>query len=112
MKQWEIFDFPYPSPAQPHPFVILSINAITENPDYANVNALLCVSVRGDYKLKGNDVWLDQSDGLDGPTVVRCHVMFLLEKSAFIGARRGSVSLARRREIAKKMNLCFGLQGI
>lgn len=48
MKQWEIYNFPYPSPEQLHPFVILSIDQIADNPAYDAVNGLMCVSVRGD----------------------------------------------------------------
>ena len=63
MKQWEIYSFPFPAAEQPHPFVIFSVDEIAANPDYFEVNALKCVSVRGDYKLKKSDVWLDSSEG-------------------------------------------------
>ena len=45
MKQWEIYDFPYPSPAQAHPFVILSPTVLAESGLYEQVNALMCVSL-------------------------------------------------------------------
>ena len=111
MRQWEIYDFPYPSPAQAHPFVILSIDEIADNPAYEMVNALMCVTVRGDYQPKRNDVRLDESDGLDWRTVVRCHFMHTLDKASF-RARRGSVTLERRRNIARKINDCFKLAGL
>jgi hypothetical protein len=112
MRQWEILYFPFPSQAEPHPFVILSVDEIALNPQYLEVNALKCVSVRGAYRLKPNDVWLDQSEGLGGPTVVRCHVMFLLRKGRLPRNRGGAVSVVRRREIARKVNACFKLSGI
>ena len=109
MRQWEIRDFPFPSPAQPHPFVVISPDLIAANDDITQANALLCVSVRGDYKPKPRDVRLNGSDGLDGPTVVRCHFVHGLAKEHF-GPVRGLVTAVRRRAIVKTINLSFGFQ--
>ncbi len=110
MRQWEIYDFPYPSPEQPHPFVILSPTVLAESEQYAQVNALMCVSLRAKDQPKLRDVRLNGSDGLDGPTLVRCHFVFTLPKLEF-GRKRGEVSLIRRREITKTLGKCFQLPG-
>lgn len=111
MRQWQIVDFPFPNEAQPHPFVILSPDEIAGNADHVTVNALMCVTVRGDYQLKARDVRLDQGDGLDWPTVVRCHFIFALSKDAFHGSR-GIVSRERRRQIARTVQACFEFAGL
>lgn len=111
MKQWEIYDFPYPSAEQPHPFVILSPTVLAESKDYQQVNALMCVSLRGKDQPKLRDVRLNGSDGLDGPTLVRCHFIHTLSKAAF-GRRRGMVSQTRQRAISKTLGICFGLAGV
>ena len=110
MKQWEIYDFPYPSPEQAHPFVILSPTVLAESGQYEQVNALMCVSLRGKDQPKLRDVRLNGSDGLDGPPLVRCHFVFTLPKSAF-GRKRGDVSAVRRREIPRTLGKCFGFAG-
>lgn len=110
MRQWEIYDFPYPSAGQPHPFVILSPTVMAESGQYDQVNALMCVSLRGKDQPKLRDVRLNGSDGLDGPTLVRCHFIFTLAKSSF-GRRRGAVTVARRREISRTLAKCFEFAG-
>lgn len=45
---------------------------------------------------------LDESDGLDWKTAVRCH-QFVLVRKADLRNRRGAVSQKRRREIARKI---------
>lgn len=110
MRQWEIYDFPYPSAGQPHPFVILSPTVMAESGQYEQVNALMCVSLRGKDQPKLRDVRLNGSDGLDGPTLVRCHFIFTLAKSSF-GRRRGAVTVARRREISRTLAKCFEFAG-
>ena len=111
MKQWEIYDFPYPSEDQPHPFVILSPTVLAEHKDYKEVNALMCVSLRGGTQPKPRDVRLNGSDGLDGPTLVRCHFIHTFEKSKF-RRKRGTVSIARQRAIGKTLALVFNLTGV
>ena len=111
MKQWEIYDFPYPSEQQPHPFVILSPTVLAEHKDVKVVNALMCVSLRGGAQPKLRDVRLNGSDGLDGPTLVQCHFIHSHEKVKF-GRKRGLVSIARQRAICKTLALVFNLTGV
>ena len=51
---------------------------------------------------------LDENDGLDWKTAVRCH-QFVLVRKANLRAHRGSVSERRRREIARKIVEVFRL---
>jgi len=106
VKQWEIYLFPFKEEL-PHPAVILSNDERCTNKDFATVNALICTSVRLNRDAKPFEAILDQKDGLDWKTAVRCDVIYLLEKARFV-ERRGEVSLPRRKEIAKK--LAFSLR--
>jgi hypothetical protein len=64
MKQWEIrlYDFAVEGP---HPAVIISGGERCGNPDHDTVNALLCTSAKLNRGPKGNEVILDDADGLD-----------------------------------------------
>lgn len=101
MKQWEIHLFPF-SEEQPHPAVILSNDERCANPAFQTVNALLCTSVRLNREPKPFEALLDESDGLDWKTAVRCDVVYLLKKDAF-REYRGKVGAARRKEISRKI---------
>jgi hypothetical protein len=107
MKQWDIFLYPFPDEL-PHPVVILSVDEWCENPGFVRVNGLLCSSARLNRGPKKNEVILDESDGLDWKTGVRCDFVYALPKADFRNYR-GSVSLLRRREIARKLSECFRL---
>ena len=49
---------------------------------------------------------LDDADGLDNATAVRCDHVYVLRRE-FIGARRGVVSMARRLPLFRKVLECF-----
>ena len=110
MRPWEIYDFPYPTTDQPHPCVILSPDFIADSSSYPEINCLACQSLRGRDEVKPREVRLNGADGLDGPTVVRCHVILHLNKN-LAGRRRGSVTPERRRVIRRKLRDLFGLHG-
>ena len=107
MKQWEIFLFPFRE-EQAHPAVILSPDERCTNPDFDRVNALICTSIRLNRPLKDNEAALDESDGLDWLTAVRCDVVHFLRKE-FLLERRGLVSLPRRIAISRKLIHCLRL---
>jgi hypothetical protein len=73
-----IYLFPF-SEELPHPAVILSNDERCTNKDFATVNALICTSVRLNRDAKPFEVILDQKDGFDWKTAVRCDVIYLLE---------------------------------
>ena len=108
ISQWGIYNFPYPSDAQPHPCVIISSQGLIDNPAYEFINVLLCVSLRADMPVKLFHVRLNGADGLDNATVVKCNEIYRSEKAA-IGVRQGTVSYQRRRAIGRKLIDVLGL---
>ena len=101
MRQWDILLFPFREEL-PHPAVIISNDERCENADLDVVNALICTSARLNRPPKKNEVILDESDGLDWKTGVRCDLIYLLPKAEFIG-HRGQVNPSRRVLIARKI---------
>ena len=101
MNQWEIYLYPFRE-EQPHPAVILSNEERCYNPQLLNVNALICTSVRLNRGPKRSEVVLDEADGLDWKTAVRCDVIHFLPMAAF-GARRGIVIQPRRIQITRML---------
>jgi len=91
-----------------HPAVILSNDERCLNPDLKRINALLCTSAKVNRGPKTVEEVLDSADGLDWKTMVRCDQVHLLPKELF-RERRGVVSPARRRAIARKMVEVFRL---
>lgn len=101
MNQWDIIVFPF-SRERRHPAVILSNDEICQNPDIEEVNALLCTSARVNRPPKPTEEVLDESDGMDWKTMVRCDRIYLLPKDRF-QEKKGSVSHERRVLIARKI---------
>ena len=107
MRQWDIYLFPF-AKELPHPAVILSNDERCENADLDVVNALICTTARLNRPPKKHEIILDESDGLDWKTAVRCDVIYLLLKAEFTGCR-GQVALPRRTLIARKIAECLRL---
>lgn len=107
MRQWDIFMYPFAQERR-HPAVILSVDEVCGNSDLLEVNALICTSVRLDRGLKPVEELLDEADGLDWKTAVRCDRVYYLAKAEFYG-RKGSVTDERRHLIARKIVECFRL---
>src|SRR5512140_3734216 len=101
MKQWDIFMFPF-SKERRHPAVLISNDETCQNPDIEEVNALLCTSARVNRMAKATEETLDEADGLDWKTLVRCDRIYLLPKAQFDN-RRGTVTEERRHLIARKI---------
>jgi len=101
MRQWDIFLFPF-STERRHPAVIISNDETCQNPDIEEVNALLCTSARVNRDPKPTEEVLDESDGLDWTTMVRCDKIYLLPKAKF-QERRGMVGEERRHLVARKI---------
>jgi mRNA-degrading endonuclease toxin of MazEF toxin-antitoxin module len=107
MHQWDIYTHPFRE--GDHPAVILSPDEICQNRDSEEVNVLFAATFRPIARaLKRHEVMLDQSDGLDWKTAVRCHKIILVPKEK-LRQHRGSVSEIRRREIARKIVEIFRL---
>jgi mRNA-degrading endonuclease toxin of MazEF toxin-antitoxin module len=101
MKQWDVFMFPF-SKEKRHPAVILSNDETCQNGDLEEVNALLCTSAKVNRPPKATEEVLDEADGLDWKTMVRCDKIYLLPKAQF-DDRKGNVTEERRHLIARKM---------
>ena len=101
MRQWDIFMFPF-TKEKPHPAVILSNDETCQNPDLEEVNALICTSAQANRAPKLNEEVLDENDGLDWKTMVRCDRIYLLAKDKF-ESRNGHVGDERRHLIARKL---------
>ncbi len=101
MKQWDVFMFPF-SKERRHPAVIISNDETCQNPDIEEVNALLCSSAKVNRGAKSTEEVLDEADGLDWKTMVRCDKIHLLPKARF-DDRKGNVTEERRYLIARKM---------
>jgi mRNA-degrading endonuclease toxin of MazEF toxin-antitoxin module len=107
MRPWDIYLFAFKEEGA-HPAVIISNEERCENPDLDYVNALLCTSAKLNRGPKKNEIILDESDGLDWKTAVRCDVIYLLEKSDFREIR-GQVAPLRQKLIARKIAECLRL---
>ncbi len=101
MKQWDIYLFPF-SKERRHPAVIISNDETCFNPDIDEVNALLCTSAKVNRGPKPTEEVLDESDGLDWKTMVRCDKIYLLPKGKF-QERKGEITEERRYWIARKI---------
>ena len=104
MRQWDIWTCDF-ADAGPHPVVIVS------HPDRVAraplINVLIGCSQRATREARENEVVLNGADGLDRETLVKCDLMYLVEKER-LTRRRGSVGTARRRALVQRINACFG----
>ena len=101
MKQWDVFLFPFGKENR-HPAVIISNDETCQNPDIEEVNALLGTSAKVNRGPKPTEEALDESDGLDWKTMVRCDRIHLHPKDKF-QERKGSVTEERRHFITRKI---------
>jgi mRNA-degrading endonuclease toxin of MazEF toxin-antitoxin module len=105
MTQWEIWTFRF-GEAGEHPAVIVS------HPDRVAraplVNVLYCASQRASRSPEKHEALLDDADGLDWETLVRCDLLYLVEKSR-LHHLRGLVRPERRRQLAQKIVASLGL---
>jgi len=105
MRQWDIFLYSFEA-EQPHPVVVISNDELCANPDIRYVNGLLCSSLRTDRPLKRREAVLDEADGLDWKTAVRCDFIYALQKD-LLREQRGHVSAVRQVELLRKVRFCF-----
>lgn len=75
------------------------------------VVVLTCSSHRSQRPPREHEVILDETDGVDWPTLCRCDLLYTLAKSS-LTQRRGEVSVTRRREIAKRILQSLALEGL
>ena len=105
MNAWDIYSFQLPKWPEPHPAVIVSHpQRMANKPE---VNVLICSSKRTGRAPEGNEVILDENDGLDWPTLCRCDLLHSIEK-AHLQKYRGHVTPERRRQIIAAINRSNG----
>jgi hypothetical protein len=107
MRQWDVFTFPFGKKRR-HPADILSNDETCANGDLEEVNALLCTSAKVNRPPKPTEEIVDEADGLDWKTMVRCDKIYLLPKAQFDG-RKGNITEERRHLIARKLVEVFRL---
>jgi mRNA-degrading endonuclease toxin of MazEF toxin-antitoxin module len=104
MKQWDIWTCDF-TDAGPHPAVVVS------HPDRVSraplVNVLICSSQKASRPARENEILLNGADGLDWETLVKCDLMYLVEKERLYG-RRGVLTADRRRALVQRIHACFG----
>ena len=104
MNQWDIWTCDF-ADAGPHPAIIVSHPGRVARAPLVNV--LLGSSQRATRQPRENEVVLNGADGLDWETLVKCDLLYLVERERLY-RRRGSVSTVRRRALVQRLNACFG----
>jgi len=98
MKPFDIYSWQPSGWPEPHPAVIVS------NPDRvankAEVEVLMCSSKMAARAAQPGEILLDESDGLDWPTICKCDLIHAVKKYD-LKNRRGEVSKNRRAQIVR-----------
>jgi hypothetical protein len=105
VNQWEIYDYPFAEEGS-HPVLIISNPARAANSAFSRVDGLFCRTARPHVTPKPFYFLLDQADGLDNPTLVRCDHIHEIRRD-LVGARRGIVTPSRRLPLFRKVLECF-----
>ena len=101
MKAWDIFSYQPPGWPEEHPCVIVSHPArLAAKPE---ITILMCSSKPANRPAEAHEVILDKADGLDWPTLCKCHLLHAVGK-AQLKNKRGHVATARRRQIIETIN--------
>src|SRR5687768_10023655 len=108
MKPWDIYTWSFPD-AESHPAVILGTEARLANKP--KVNVLFCSSQRAKRPPEIFEIILNDEDGLDWETLCKCDLVFAVPKEQLI-RQRGTVTLARRRQIAERLIRALGLAAL
>ena len=104
MRQWEVWTYAFPA-AGPHPAVIVSHPLRAERKE--TVEVLLCTTLRAGHTPGPHEVVLNSADGLEWSTLCRCDLVYSIPRSD-LTAPRGMVSVARRRDIVRKIIASHG----
>jgi mRNA-degrading endonuclease toxin of MazEF toxin-antitoxin module len=101
--QFEVWRFDFPTKGE-HPVVLISHPDICARA--AVVNVLYCTSQRQSRPAKPFEVLLNGADGMDWETFCDCSIIYAVASSELF-AKRGRVSLERRRAIRSKLRDVF-----
>ena len=105
MRAWDIFSYQPHGWPEPHPAVVVSHPGRVANKP--TVNVLMCTSKRANRSPGPNEVLLDENDGLDWPTLCRCDLLYLAQKTELTNLR-GTVTAERKRAIIETINVANG----
>ncbi len=108
MRSWDIYTADV---FGEHPCVVVSCQArIDFKPE---VVVLGCRIMRpgNEREARANETILDEADGLELKTLCRCDLLFTVLKST-LRRRFGSVTVERRREIARKIIQGLAIAGL
>jgi mRNA-degrading endonuclease toxin of MazEF toxin-antitoxin module len=108
MKPWDIYTWNFPG-AESHPAVVLGTETRIANKP--KINVLFCSSKRASRTPEAIEIMLDQAEGLDWETLCKCDLIFAVPKEQLVH-KRGSVTPARRRQIAERVIRALGLAGL
>jgi len=105
MTAWDIYSFQPANWPQSHPAVVVSHpDRVANKPE---VTILMCSSKAATRPAKPNEVILDESDGLEWPTLCKCDLLYTVPKVE-LKNRRGSVTPTRRKQIIATINRSNG----
>src|SRR5882724_5781926 len=78
MTAWDIYSFQPANWPQSHPAVVVSHpDRVADKPE---VTILMCSSKAATRPTKPNEVILDESDGLEWPTLCKCDLLYTVPK--------------------------------
>ena len=108
MKAWEIWSFHPSGWPESHPAVIVSHPLRVANKPH--VDLVMGSSQRAQREPKPNEVILDESDGLERPTLFKCDLIYTVPK-AELNTRRGTVTATRQRKMIETIIRSHGWTG-
>lgn len=100
LRQFELWKAKPAGFVNAHWFVLLSNQERLDSQRHHAINALCCFTLRGEPQK--TDVRLDESDGLERPSVCDCGFIWVLQKSDLVSAR-GIISWERIQAIKLKV---------
>ncbi len=107
--QFDVWRYTFPEKGGEHPVVLISHPDICARA--AVVNVLFCTSQRQSRRPYPHEVMLNGADGMDWETFCDCSCLYAI-KSADLFAKRGRVTLERRRQIRTKIRDLFLLSAM
>jgi len=109
VSPWEVWDYEFPWGT--HPAVIVSNPVRVERKPEVVVLACRTLRPGSERDAEVNEALLDEADGLDWKTLVRCDLLWTVPK-AKLTRRRGEVTPARRKDIARKIVQGLAVAGL
>ena len=103
MTAWDVYeaDLGWGS----HPVVVVSHSARALRKEFVEI--LDCSTLRPNRLPQDHEVVLDQSDGLDWPTICKCDCIYAVPRGE-LRRHRGNVALERRRQIVQTIISAHG----